>query len=62
MTSKEIKKWVEVEILPRHKSDKVKPLAKKINEIIRIAMTEGEVPGWVVSNMLTSLSERHGYR
>ena len=62
MTRDEIKKWVEAEILPRHKSDKVKPLAKKISELIKIAMEKGEVPGWLVSNMLTSLSEKHGYR
>jgi hypothetical protein len=62
MTKDEIRKWAQEELLPLHSSRRGKPLKDKINELIKAAMMDGKVPGWVVSNMLTDLAQKHGYR
>jgi hypothetical protein len=62
MTSEEIRKWVTENVLHLHDKDKIIMLRDKINELITIAMEDGKVPGWIISNMMTNLSEKHGYR
>lgn len=62
MTGKEINKWAENLKETKPPSKRGVMLHQALDIMITAAMQRGEIPGWVVSNVLTSLSKKHGYR